>query len=324
MSEHKAESKAPAAAPKAPAKKPEAGFVEFLRDFAMGGTIGAISKTVMSPVERVKILMQTMDSNPKVVSGEVKPYSGIMDCVRRVSSEQGFLAFWRGNLVNCLRYAPQQGSALAFNDLFNGMFPKVDKNKEFYRYMFNNLMSGGMGGAAAMVICYPMDYARTRLASDVQAGKGQFNGILDCLGKTLKQQGITGLYRGTAVSIAGAFVYRAGQLGLFNTVMGLNPYAKDKGVVGFLSGIVIATAARTVVLPFNYPFDTVRRRLMLDSDKAPADRLYRSGIHCTGEIMKKEGLKGLYKGMIPEIFRGFGGVMVVVIYDRLKVLLNMK
>jgi hypothetical protein len=61
----------------------------FFRDFLMGGTIGAISKTVMSPVERVKILMQTMDSNPKVISGEVKPYSGIMDCFRRVSSEQG-------------------------------------------------------------------------------------------------------------------------------------------------------------------------------------------------------------------------------------------
>merc|ERR1712100_820217 len=120
----------------------------------------------MSPVERVKILMQTMDSNPKVLSGEVKPYSGIMDCFRRVSAEQGVAAFWRGNLVNCLRYAPQQGSALAFNDFFKNMFPKVNKNEEFVKFMTYNLLSGGMGGATAMVICYPMDFARTRLASD--------------------------------------------------------------------------------------------------------------------------------------------------------------
>ena len=56
-------------------KKQRTGL-DFWKDMALGGTIGAVSKTIMSPVERVKILMQTMDSNPKVLSGEVKPYSG--------------------------------------------------------------------------------------------------------------------------------------------------------------------------------------------------------------------------------------------------------
>ena len=30
----------------------------------------------MSPIERVKILMQTQDSNPKIISGEEKKYTG--------------------------------------------------------------------------------------------------------------------------------------------------------------------------------------------------------------------------------------------------------
>jgi len=296
---------------------------QFLKDLALGGTIGCISKTIMSPVERVKILMQTMDSNPKVISGEVERYKGIGDCFKRVNAEQGFKAFWRGNLVNCMRYAPQQGSALAFNDFFKTVFPKKDKNTEFMGYLFNNLMAGGLGGATAMVICYPLDFARTRLASDLQAGKGQFNGIWDCISKTLSQQGVTGLYRGTSVSIGGAFVYRAGQLGLYGTIMGLNPYAKDKGAKGFLSAVIIATAARSAVLPFNYPFDTVRRRLMLESEKPAADRVYKGGIDCAKKVLQKEGAAGLYKGIFPEIFRGFGGVMVVVCYERLKNAMDM-
>jgi len=77
------------------------------------------------------------------------------------------------------------------------------------------------------------------------------------------------------------------------------------------------------VLPFNYPFDTVRRRLMLESEKPKEERLYRNGVHCAGQVLKKEGLAGLYKGVFPEIFRGFGGVMVVVVYDRIKNLLDM-
>ena len=87
----------------------------FMLDMALGGVSGAIVKTAMAPVERVKLLLQTQDSNPKVISGEIAKYTGIMDCFQRVSAEQGPQAFWRGNLVNCIRYAPQQGSALAFN-----------------------------------------------------------------------------------------------------------------------------------------------------------------------------------------------------------------
>lgn len=302
---------------------PKSKKLGFWGNLVLGGSIGAVSKTVMSPVERVKILMQTMDSNPKVISGEVKPYSGIMDCFSRVAAEQGVAAFWRGNLVNCLRYAPQQGSALAFNDFFKSLFPKYDKNKQFPQYFGANILSGGMGGATAMVICYPLDFARTRLASDLTAGKGQFDGILDCLTKTVSQQGVTGLYRGTAVSIAGAFVYRAGQLGLYGTVMGFNPYKDDKGMAGFVSAVCIGTLARTVILPFNYPFDTIRRRLMLESDKPAAERQYKSAIDCFGKVFKAEGFAGMYKGVGPEIFRGFGGVMVIVLYERIKVIFDL-
>merc|ERR1712107_7701 len=98
----------------------------------LGGVSGAIVKTGMAPIERVKLLLQTQDSNPKIISGEEPRYTGIGDCFRRVQSEQGMKAFWRGNLVNCLRYAPQQGSALAFNDTIRVMTPKFDPVKEVF------------------------------------------------------------------------------------------------------------------------------------------------------------------------------------------------
>lgn len=220
--------------------------------------IGAIAKTVMAPVERVKLLMQTQDSNPKVISGEVPRYTGIGDCFRRVKAEQGMLSFWRGNLVNCLRYAPQQGSALAFNDLINAMFPVYSSKTDPWKSLGSKLFSGGLAGAIANTVCYPFDFARTRLASDVGKGKAQFKGIWDCIATTVRQQGITGLYTGWSVTVAGAFVYRAGQLGLFKQIQDLNPYQKDKGTLGAVSSFVAVTAARTVIMPFNYPFDTVR------------------------------------------------------------------
>jgi len=291
-------------------------------DLLVGGSIGAISKTVMAPVERVKLLMQTQDSNAAVLRGEVKRYSGISDCFKRVYAEQGLTAFWRGNLVNCLRYAPQQGSALAFNDLLNNLFPVYNPNTDFFKGFAAKLVSGGLAGALANTICYPFDFARTRLASDLKGGKPQFKGIWDCIWTTTKNQGLTGLYTGWTVTCMGAFVYRAGQLGCFKQIQDLNPYQKDKGTLGAISSFIAVTTARTVVMPFNYPFDTVRRRMMLQSEKPISERIYKGSWDCFKQVLAKEGSKGMYKGMIPELFRGVGGSLVVTAYDRIKFIFN--
>merc|ERR1711933_37652 len=170
----------------------------------------------------------------------------------------------------------------------------------------------------ANVVCYPFDFARTRLASDVGSGKKAFDGIIDCIWKTVKLGGITGLYRGSAVTVACAFVYRGGQLGLFGQIMDMNPYKADKGPLGVIAAFTCATVARTVTTPFNYPFYTVRRRMMLDSEKPAAERLYSSGVNCFFKVMQTEGFGGMYKGLIPELFRGLGGPMVLTAYDRIK------
>ena len=234
-----------------------------------GGISATVSKTAVAPIERIKLLLQVQATSTQITD----PYKGIMDCAVRVYKEQGPGAFWRGNLVNCIRYAPQQGSALAFNDQIKRMCPKYNPKTEFWADFGTKLAAGGAAGGLANVVCYPFDFARTRLASDLGIGKGQFNGIADCIMKTVNAGGLTGLYRGSAVTVAGAFVYRGGQLGLFAQVMDMNPYKQDKGIIGIVAAFVCATVARTITTPFNYPFDTVRRRMMLDSEKPAAERL---------------------------------------------------
>lgn len=49
----------------------------FITDLAAGGVAGAVSKTAVAPIERVKLLLQTQDSNPKIKSGEVGAGAGI-------------------------------------------------------------------------------------------------------------------------------------------------------------------------------------------------------------------------------------------------------
>ena len=76
----------------------------FLVDFMIGGVSAAVSKTVVAPIERVKLLLQVQDANPNIAPEN--RYNGIGDCFKRVVAEQGFGSLWRGNLANVVRYFP--------------------------------------------------------------------------------------------------------------------------------------------------------------------------------------------------------------------------
>lgn len=62
-------------------------------------------------------------------------------------------------------------------------------SSDFWKFFAANMASGGLAGAGSLTIVYPLDYARTRLASDVGSGNPQFSGLGDCLVKTMQQGG---------------------------------------------------------------------------------------------------------------------------------------
>jgi solute carrier family 25 (adenine nucleotide translocator) protein 4/5/6/31 len=126
---------------------------DFLIDFAAGGISGAISKTITAPIERVKLVIQTQDANPKIRSGEVARYTGIGNCFTRIHSEQGMGAFWRGNGTNIIRYFPTQAFNLAFKDTIKAMFPRYNNKTDFWKFFGTQLASGGMAGAHPSPLC---------------------------------------------------------------------------------------------------------------------------------------------------------------------------
>merc|ERR1712050_673164 len=205
-------------------------------------------------------------------------------------------------------------------DTFKRMFPKYDPKTQFPQFFGANLVSGGLAAAGSLTIVYPLDYARTRLASDVGSGKKSFSGLGDCISKIMKGPGgFLALYTGFGVSVVGIVGYRGLQLGCFDTVTGLNPYKQDKGILGAVTTFAAAQTAITIGAGATYPFDTVRRRLQMQSEKPAEEHLYKGTMHCFTQIAQEEGLaSGLYKGFIANIVRSVGGALVLVFYDRAK------
>jgi len=288
----------------------------FMLDFLLGGVSAAISKTAVAPIERVKLLLQTQDANAKL-AGE-KKYKGIVDCLVRVPKEEGVSAFWRGNLANVIRYFPTQALNFAFKDTYKKIFCPYNPKTDFWKFFFGNLASGGAAGATSLTVVYPLDFARTRLAADVGKGAAdrQFTGLIDCLTKVHKSDGLKGLYQGFGISVLGIIAYRACYFGGYDTLKKV--VFQDSKNQSILLKFLMAQVVTAFSGLLSYPLDTVRRRLMMQSGRK--DVMYTGTLDCFRKIAQNEGGKAFFKGALSNIFRGMGASLVLVLYDEFQVM----
>merc|ERR1712196_256961 len=267
---------------------PEKAKPNPLINLAAGGVSGAVSKTITAPLEKVKLAIQNQDSNPRILSGEMKRYTGMGDCFMRHVSELGASSLWRGNVANCIRYVPTAACNLMFKDTIKGLFPKPNKDKEFGKFAAVQIASGSAAGGLTNTIVSPLIYVRTVLGADIGKVK-KYNGMGDCLAKTVKEGGFFSLYNGIGPSTVGIVVYRGAQFGLQDTIKAFNPYQKDVSMIGIVSKFIVAQIAVSV-----------------------------SGIAaCFGKILKAEGPGGFFKGALANILRGTGAAIVLVLYDEI-------
>jgi len=289
--------------------------LSFVENFALSGAAAVISKTAAAPIERVKLMVQNQDEMLK--SGRLdKPYTGVLDCSRRILTEEGVLPLWRGNLANCLRYFPTQALNFAFKDKIKAQFKPTKADAAPVR-LGKNVASGGLAGAMSLCFVYSLDYARTRLANDTKSakkggsGERQFNGLLDVYKKTIASDGVAGLYRGFVISCVGIIVYRGCYFGFYDT---LKPIllGDDAGVVlSFVLGYGVTVSAGLC----SYPIDTIRRRMMMTSGEAVK---YSGSLDCTVQVLRNEGVTSFFKGAGANILRGMAGAGVLAGFDKFK------
>jgi len=291
-------------------KKPTLGFAE---NFALSGAAAVISKTAAAPIERIKLLVQNQDEMIK--AGRLsEPYKGVVDCTVRTFKTEGLLPFWRGNLANCLRYFPTQALNFAFKDTIKAIF-KSDPKESYAKKFTKNIFSGGAAGAMSLCFVYSLDYARTRLANDAKAGKGggerQFNGLIDVYRKTLKSDGVVGLYRGFVISCVGIVVYRGFYFGLYDSLKPILLKEDASLMLSFALGYTVTVSSGLL----SYPIDTIRRRMMMTSGQAVK---YKGSVDCAIQIIKNEGAMSMMKGAGANILRGVAGAGVLAGFDKFK------
>lgn len=143
---------------------------------------------------------------------------------------------------------------------------------------------------------------------------------MDCLRKVSGRGGMGALYQGFGVSVQGIIVYRGAYFGLYDTAKGV--LFEDERKASVMAKWAVAQAVTSASGVISYPFDTVRRRLMMQS--GGKEKMYDGTLDAWRKIAKNEGGGAFFKGALSNILRGAGGALVLVAYDELKAIIDEK
>ncbi|KAK9683365.1 hypothetical protein RND81_10G135000 [Saponaria officinalis] len=286
-----------------------------------GGIAGAVSKTCTAPLARLTILFQIqgMHSNAATLRKAC-----IWKEASRIMREEGVRAFWKGNLVTIAHRLPYSSVSFYSYERYKNIlqsFPGLESTSEnLSAHLFVRLTGGFLAGVTAAATTYPLDLVRTRLAA--QTNVIYYNGIWHAIRTICKEEGVFGLYKGLGATLLSVGPNIAISFSVYETLrsqwQAKRPH--DSGaLVSLACGSVSGIASSSVI----FPIDLVRRRMQLEGAGGRA-RVYNSGILGTlGHIVRSEGFRGLYRGILPEYYKVVPSVGIVFMtYEAMKKFLS--
>ncbi|EAQ90010.1 hypothetical protein CHGG_06629 [Chaetomium globosum CBS 148.51] len=204
-----------------------------------------------------------------------------------------------------------------------------------------HLVAGGIGGMTAAALTAPLDVLKTRLQSDfyqaqIRASRASiaapmnpfrtaafhFNETMSILGSVYRQEGPRALFKGLGPNLVGVIPARS--INFFTYGNGkriIGEYFGNKDspwvhlTAGSISGVVTSTVTN--------PIWMVKTRLQLDKNMAIesggiAKRRYKNSLDCIRQVLRDEGIRGLYKGMSASYLGVAESTMHWMLYEQIK------
>ncbi|KAG5533440.1 hypothetical protein RHGRI_027566 [Rhododendron griersonianum] len=351
-----------------------------------GGVAGAVSKTCTAPLARLTILFQVQGMHSDVV---MLRKASILHEASRIVREEGFRAFWKGNLVTIAHRLPYSSISFYAFERYKNLLQNVlvieNQRENVGVDVFIRLVGGGLAGITAASVTYPLDLVRTRLAA--QTNVTYYRGIWHALHTITREEGASGLYKGLGATLLGVGPNLAISFSVYDSLRShwKSQRPDDSTVLvslacGSVSGIASSTGdpiqfsqlaglrvyysryasqlcflshpSPVILGPFKFhrsyvkdtwlqekesfllrfcfmssmvtfPLDLVRRRMQLEGAGGRA-RVYTTGLFSTfGYIIRAEGLRGLYRGILPEYFKVVPSIGIVFMtYEKMKQILS--
>ncbi|KAH9787585.1 mitochondrial adenine nucleotide transporter ADNT1 [Citrus sinensis] len=289
-------------------KAPSYAVLSICKSLVAGGVAGAVSRTAVAPLERLKILLQVQ--NPHSIK-----YNGTIQGLKYIWRTEGFRGLFKGNGTNCAQDAE--------------LTPLL------------RLGAGACAGIIAMSATYPMDMVRGRLTVQTEKSPYRYRGIFHALSTVLREEGPRALYRGWFPSVIGVVPYVGLNFAVYESLKVWLIKTKPLGLaedseLSVTTRLACGAAAGTVGQTVAYPLDVIRRRMQMvgwkeassvvigdGRNRAPLE--YNGMIDAFRKTVRHEGFGALYKGLVPNSVKVVPSIsLAFVTYEVVKDILGVE
>ncbi|KAI9297266.1 mitochondrial carrier [Neoconidiobolus thromboides FSU 785] len=282
-----------------------------VKSLLAGGVAGCAAKTLVAPLDRVKILFQV--SNPKVQkhSGSFK---GIFGAMSDIYKSHGTFGLFQGHSATILRVFPYASIKFMAFEQFKVIVYKFN----YFEKSVSHFIAGSLAGTTSVIFTYPLDMIRTRMAYE-------FDHPLR-IGETIRK-----IYNEPlTITTKNRYLLNCGGLinfyrGFLPTLLGIVPYAgvsfwahsklttffktklstiavdqtisnQDKVHLKAWAELTCGGLAGAIAQTCSYPLEVIRRRMQVAG--IDSKFINRKGIFNTAQtILKEKGLRGFFVGL---------------------------
>ncbi|XP_075517271.1 mitochondrial succinate-fumarate transporter 1-like [Primulina tabacum] len=263
---------------------------------AVSGSLGGIVEaSCLQPIDVIKTRLQ-LDRSAS--------YKGIIHCGTTITRNEGLRALWKGLTPFAthltLKYALRMGS--------NAVLQSAFKDSKTGNLSHNGRMVAGFGAGVleALVIVTPFEVVKIRLQQ--QRGLSpellKYKGPVNCAHMITREEGFLGLWAGATPTIMRNGTNQAAMFTAKNAFDGIfwRKHDGDGKVLlpwqSMISGFLAGTAGPVCT----GPFDVVKTRLMAQN-RSGGELKYKGLFHAIKTIHAEEGLRALWRGLLPRLMR---------------------
>lgn len=266
--------------------------------FVLGGLSGMSATCFVQPMDLVKTRMQMAG-----VGGAKKEYTSSMDCLMKVVKNEGIFRLWNGIGAGLLRQATYTTGRMGVYQML------VDKYKQITQSsptVGASMTMGTLAGAAGAFVGNPAEVVLIRMVTDGKLPPEQrrnYKNVADALMRIMREEGITGLWKGVLPTVGRSMVVNMTQLASysqFKTYFHKGPLQINEGLglhimASMLSGLLTSVASM--------PLDMAKTRIQNMKTAAGAKPEYAGTIDVLLQVTKREGVVALWKGFTPYFCR---------------------
>lgn len=269
---------------------------------AAGSVAAMVANTLVYPLDIVKTRLQIQTKAEEAKTKDVEKqegdsneeedderYEGAVDGIKKIYKKGGIAGLYAGLPSSLLGVATTNFAYFYWYGLIRTTYMTRTNAKTLSTA--TELLLGALAGALAQIFTIPVSVVTTKQ----QTSRGKDNGFLTTVNKVIDEDGVTGLWRGLKASLIlvinpsityGSFERLKSLLFPNKTVL----TAGENFLLGALSKAMATIATQPMI---------VAKVMQQSSDKSK--RQYKTFMDALSYLYQKEGARGLFKGIGPQI-----------------------